>query len=98
FQQAVGYFQQAIDKDPNYARAYAGLADSYALMSSYRVAPQTQFAANARAAALQALQIDDRFADAHTSLALITENYNWDWQTAEKEYRRAIQLDSNYAT
>ena len=98
FQQAVEYFQQAIAKDPNYARAYAGLADSYALMSSYNFVPQNEFMPKARAAALRALQIDDGLAEAHTSLALITENYDWDWQTAEKEYRRAIQLDPNYAT
>jgi TolB-like protein/DNA-binding winged helix-turn-helix (wHTH) protein/Tfp pilus assembly protein PilF len=98
FQQAIAYFQQALAKDPNYARAYAGLADSYALMSSYRFAPQNELMPKARAAALRALQIDDGLAEAHTSLALITENYDWDWQTAEKEYRRAIQLDSNYAT
>ncbi len=98
FQQAIAYFQQAITKDPNYARAHAGLADSYALMSSYRFAPQKEFMPKARAAALKALQIDDSLAEAHTSLALIAENYDWDWQTAEKEYRRAIQLDPNYAT
>jgi TolB-like protein/DNA-binding winged helix-turn-helix (wHTH) protein/Tfp pilus assembly protein PilF len=98
FQQAVEYFQQAITKDPNYARAYAGLADSYALMSSYSLAPQNEFMPKARAAALRALHIDDGLADAHTSLALITENYDWDWQTAEKEYQRAIQLNPNYAT
>ena len=98
FQQAIEYFQQAIAKDPNYARAYAGLADSYALMSSYRFAPQNNLMPRARTAAIRALQIDDSLAEAHTSLALITENYDWDWQTAEKEYRWAIQLDSNYAT
>jgi TolB-like protein/DNA-binding winged helix-turn-helix (wHTH) protein/Tfp pilus assembly protein PilF len=98
FPQAIEYFQQAIAKDPNYARAYAGLADSYALTSSYRFAPQSEFMPKARAAALRALQTDDNLAEAHTSLALITENYDWDWQTAEREYRRAIQLDPNYAT
>ena len=98
FQQAVEYFQQATAKDPNYARAYAGLADSYALMSSYSFVQQSEFMPKAHAAALRALQIDDSLAEAHTSLALITENYDWDWKTAEKEYRRAIQLDPNYAT
>src|SRR5260370_9030518 len=98
FQQAIEYFQQAITKDPNYARAFAGFADSYALVSSYRFPPQQQLMPSARTAALRALQIDDSLAEAHTSLALITENYDWDWQTAEKEYRRAIQLDPNYAT
>jgi TolB-like protein/DNA-binding winged helix-turn-helix (wHTH) protein/Tfp pilus assembly protein PilF len=98
FQQAIEYFQQAVAKDPSYARAYAGLADSYALLSGYSLAPQKAFMPKARAAAQRAVELDDRLAEAHTSLALITENYDWDWQTAEKEYRRAIQLDSNYAT
>jgi TolB-like protein/DNA-binding winged helix-turn-helix (wHTH) protein/Tfp pilus assembly protein PilF len=98
FRQATEYFQQAITKEPNYARAFAGLADSFALMSSYRFAPQNEFMPKARAAALRALQIDDSLAEAHTSLALITENYDWDWQTAEREFRRAIELNPNYAT
>jgi TolB-like protein/DNA-binding winged helix-turn-helix (wHTH) protein/tetratricopeptide (TPR) repeat protein len=98
FQHAADYFQQAIAKDPNYARAYAGLADTYAMMCSWNLAPKDEFVPKARAAALKALQIDDTLAEAHTSLALIVENYDWDWQTAEKEYRRAIQLDPGYAT
>ncbi len=98
FQQAAEYFQQAVAKDPNYARAYAGLADTYALISSYFLAQPNEMMPKARAAALRALQIDERLAEAHTSLALITENYDWDWQTAEKQYRRAIELNPNYAT
>jgi TolB-like protein/DNA-binding winged helix-turn-helix (wHTH) protein/Tfp pilus assembly protein PilF len=98
FQQAINCFQQALAKDPNYSRAYAGLADSYALLGGYSMVPQTEFMSKAKVAALRALQIDDELPEAHTSLALITENYDWDWQTAEKEYRRAIQLDPNYAT
>jgi TolB-like protein/DNA-binding winged helix-turn-helix (wHTH) protein/Flp pilus assembly protein TadD len=98
FQQAIDYFQQAVTKDTNYARAYAGLADSYALTSSYSFASPNELMPKARAAALRAIQIDDSLAEAHTSLALITENYDWDWQTAGKEYRRALQLDPNYAT
>jgi TolB-like protein/DNA-binding winged helix-turn-helix (wHTH) protein/Tfp pilus assembly protein PilF len=99
FQQAINFFQQAIAKDPNYARAYSGLADSYSLMSGY----DNSFTANqvmpkARAAALKAVQLDDGLAEAHASLAVIAQNYDWDWQTAENEYRRAIQLDPNYAT
>jgi len=98
FQQAVQCFEQAIAKDPKYARAYAGLADTYALMASYYLAPPNQVMPQARTAALKALQIDDGLAEAHTSLALIAEFYDWDWQTGEKEYRRAIQLNPNYAT
>jgi TolB-like protein/Tfp pilus assembly protein PilF len=97
-QQATEYFQQAVAKDNNYARAYAGLADSYALMSSYNWAPPNELMPKARAAALRALQIDDSLSEAHTSLALITEIYDWDWQTSEREFRRAIDLDPNYAT
>ena len=97
FMRAVEYFQAAIGKDPNYAQAYAGLADSYALISSYSLAPPNETVPKARAAALRALQIDDKLAEAHTSLALITENYDWDWQTAEREYQRATHLDPNYA-
>jgi TolB-like protein/DNA-binding winged helix-turn-helix (wHTH) protein/Tfp pilus assembly protein PilF len=98
FQQAIEYFQQAIAKDPSDARSYAGLADSYALLSGYSSIPQSETIPKARAAALKALQLDDRLAEAHTSLALITENYDWDWQKAEQEYRRAIALNPNYAT
>jgi TolB-like protein/DNA-binding winged helix-turn-helix (wHTH) protein/Tfp pilus assembly protein PilF len=98
FQQAADYFQQSIASDPNYARAYAGLADTYALMSSWSFVPQTEAIPKARAAALRALQLDDSLAEAHTSLALVSEMYDYDWQTAEKEYRRAIQLNPQYAT
>ncbi|MFZ0619193.1 MAG: winged helix-turn-helix domain-containing protein [Candidatus Acidiferrales bacterium] len=96
--QAADYFQQAIAKDPNYARAYAGLADTYAMMCAWNQVPPNEFVPKARAAALRALQIDDTLAEAHASLALIVENYDWDWQTAEKEYQRAIRLDPGYAT
>lgn len=98
FRQAAEYFQLAIDKDPNYARAYAGLADTFALMSSYGYAPPTEFVPKARSAALKALQIDESLAEAHASLAVIAQNYDWDWPTAEREYRRAIELDPGYAT
>lgn len=98
FQQAVRYFQAAIAKDPNYARAYAGLADTFGLMSTWDEVPPNEFMPKARAAARRALEIDKTLAEAHTSLALIAENYDYDWQTAEQEYRRAIQLNPDYAT
>ncbi|MGB0036152.1 MAG: winged helix-turn-helix domain-containing protein [Candidatus Acidiferrales bacterium] len=98
FQRAVESFERAIAVDPGYARAHAGLADTYALMASYYVAPQSELIPKARAAALKALDLDENLAEAHASLALIAQNYDWDWQTAEKEYRRAIALDPNYAT
>ena len=98
FQRAIDYFQQAIAKDPNYARAYAGLADSYALIGGYSGVPQTEFMPKARDAALRANELGASLPEAHTALALVVQNYNWDWQTAEKEYQRAIALDPNYAT
>ena len=98
FEQAIDYFQQAAAKDPTYARAYAGIADCYALMGGYSGQPQTEFMLKARAAALHALQIDESLPEAHTALALIVQNYDWDWQTSEREFRRAIELNPNYAT
>jgi len=98
FQRAIEYFQQAIAKDPSYARAYASLADSYALISGYSAAPPGQFMPKARAAALQSLKLDDSLAEAHTAYALIVQNYDYDWQTSDKEFRRAIELNPNYAT
>lgn len=97
-QRAKECFQQAIDKDPGYARAYAGLADAYALISSYWIVAPNEEMPKARAAAQKAVQLDPTLAEAHTSLAVIAQNYDWDWKTAESEYRRAIALDDNYAT
>jgi DNA-binding winged helix-turn-helix (wHTH) protein/Flp pilus assembly protein TadD len=98
FLQAIEYFQQATTLDPNYALAYAGLANSYTLLAAYSVSSATLYVPQARAAALRALQLDDNLAEAHTALALIVQNHDWDWQTSEKEYRRAIELNPNYAT
>ena len=98
FQQAIEYFQQATTSDPDYALAYAGLANSYTLLTAYSSASSTLYMPQARAAALRALELDERLAEAHTALALIVQNHDWDWQTAGKEYRRAIELNPNYAT
>lgn len=98
FQHAADYFQQAIDKDPNYSRAYAGLADTFSLMSAWYVGPQSELMPKARTAALRALELDKSLAEAHASLALIKENYDYDWAGSEKEFRRAIQLNPQYAT
>ena len=98
FDQAAQIFQQAIAKAPNYARGYAGLADAYVLQGTYYLLPQNEIMPKARAAALKSLELDPNLAEAHTTLALITEIYDYDWQSAEKEYRRAIELDPNYAT
>jgi TolB-like protein/DNA-binding winged helix-turn-helix (wHTH) protein/Tfp pilus assembly protein PilF len=97
-QRAIDYFQQAIAKDPNNARAYAGLADSYALLGGFSGAELPEYAVKAKAAALRALQIGPNLAEAHTAFALIRENYYLDWTTAEQEYQKAIVLNPSYAT
>jgi adenylate cyclase len=97
-QQAIGYFRQATLKDPGDAQAYAGLAVSYALWGAYSGAPPTEFAPQARAAALQAVELNDRLPEAHAALALILQNHDYDWQGAEKEFKRAIELNPNYST
>lgn len=98
FKQAITFFQDAIAKDPTYALAYAGLADCYTLRSDYGfLAPQEGYAL-ARGAVTLALKYDDSLAEAHTSLASIKAVADWDWQGAENEYRRAIELNPKYAT
>ncbi len=96
--QATEFYQQAIEKDPNYALAYSGLAETYVLFSSYDVAPATDSMPQAKAAALRALEIDDSLAEAHTALGFYLSNYEWDRGGSEKEYRRAIELKPNYST
>jgi tetratricopeptide (TPR) repeat protein len=98
FEQAIACFQKAIKKNPRYAPAYAGLANTYTLMSGYSLLPASKFMPEARAAALKALELNDKLPEAHTALALVVQNYDWDWQAAEKEFKRAIELNPNYAT
>lgn len=98
FRQAADYFQRSIDKDPNDSRAYAGLADTFSLMSTWYMGPQSELMPKARTAALRALELDESLAEAHASLALIKENYDYDWPGSETEFRRAIQLNPQYAT
>ena len=93
----IEYFNQAIEKDPTYALAYAGLADCYALLTEYSTVPPDESRRKAKAAAMRALEIDDTLAEAHTSLAAVHE-YDWNWAEAEREYRRAIEINPNYAT
>jgi eukaryotic-like serine/threonine-protein kinase len=97
-QKAIPFFQQAIDKDPSYALAYSGLADSYALLTAYSTEPPRQLMPKAKEAALKALALDDKLAEAHASLGQITAYYDYDFATAEQQYRRAIELNPNYAT
>jgi len=96
--QAADFYQQAIAKDPNYALAYSGLAETYVLFSSYGVASAPDSMPQAKAAAMRALEIDEQLAEAHTALGFYLSNYEWDREGSEKEYRRAIELRPNYAT
>ncbi|HEV8137354.1 MAG TPA: protein kinase [Pyrinomonadaceae bacterium] len=97
FKKASEQFQQAVDKDPSFALAYVGLADSYSVMEQYAGVPSSEALPKARAAVLRALQIDDSLAEAHASLGLINE-HSGQFADAEKEYKRAIELNPNYPT
>lgn len=94
----IEYFEQATRLDPNYAAAYAGLAESYVVMNGHRFLPPAQAFPKARAAALKALELDDGNAEAHASLGSLHWEYEWDKSSAEKEFRRAIELNPSYAT
>jgi serine/threonine protein kinase/tetratricopeptide (TPR) repeat protein len=93
---AIRYFEQAIERDPNYALAYAGLADAYALLGVFYLPPREAFP-KAKDAALNALRIDDTVAEADAALGHIKVQYEYDWAGAERDYQRAIGLNPNYA-
>jgi serine/threonine-protein kinase len=94
---AIDYFSQAINLDPTYALAWAGTADSYYQLSSL-VLPPSEAIPKARAAAMKALELDEGLAEAHASLGIINAQYDWNRADAEKEFRRALELNPNYAT
>jgi len=96
FKTGLEYFKQAIDLDPNYAQAWSGLADSYYQLSSMYLRPK-EVMPKAAAAATKALEIDGTLGEAHTSLAIIKSLYNWDWLGAEREFKRALELNPGYA-
>jgi serine/threonine protein kinase/Tfp pilus assembly protein PilF len=95
---AIELFSQAIDKDPDYAMAYVGLADSYSLLTVYADARPQDVYPRAKAAATKALEINEALAEAHNSLAYIYDRYDWNWKAAEAEFKRALELNPNYAT
>jgi DNA-binding winged helix-turn-helix (wHTH) protein/TolB-like protein/Tfp pilus assembly protein PilF len=95
---AVEYFEQAIQRDTDYALAFAGLADSYALLGDYGVASAQEVFPKMKRAAARAVEIDDRLAEAHTSLAYAKRLSDWDWPGAEQEFKLAIELNNSYAT
>jgi len=97
-EKGIEYFEQAIAQDSNDGPAYAGLADSYALLGyRYDTPIQREAMAKAKAAAERALEIDDRLAEAHSALALVLFRHEWNWVEAERQFKRAIELDPNYA-
>lgn len=98
FNQGLVYFQQAIAKDPFYARAYSGLADTYLLMSNYGHLPVAEAMPKAKDAVNKALSLDESLAESHASLALMLETYDWNFRAAEAQFQRAIALNGNYAT
>jgi TolB-like protein/DNA-binding winged helix-turn-helix (wHTH) protein/Flp pilus assembly protein TadD len=97
---ALAYFNQAIEEDPNYAQAYSGLADTYALLGDWQYAAMTPKEAypKAKAAALKAVKLDDALGEAHNSLAFLLDGFDWDLDSGGKEFRRAIELNPGYAT
>ena len=100
YTRAIQYFQQAIARDSEYAPAYAGLADAYALLGSMPNVelPRSEAMPRARTAAIKALALDEGLAEAHTSLAFVQMHFDWDWPAAEREFTRALQLNPGYPT
>ena len=96
--EAIRYFEQAIAEDPNFAQAYTGLADSYALQIDYRSVPVAEGFALAEQYARKSLALDETVAETHASLAWSLFVYDWDWDASLREFRRAIELDPRYAT
>lgn len=97
FKRGIEYFQRAIEKDPTYALAYAGIADCHIWLGWYNyLLPKEEFP-RAKAVAEKALEIDDNLSEAHTSLAWIRMSYDWEWSSAESEFKRAIELNPGYA-
>ena len=95
---AVDYFNRAIEKDPGYALAYAGLATTFALLPEYSSLPAKEFIPKTEAAARRALELDATLAEPHAALGLTKFEYQWNWEGAEKDFKRAIELNPNYPT
>jgi TolB-like protein/DNA-binding winged helix-turn-helix (wHTH) protein/Tfp pilus assembly protein PilF len=100
YNKAIEHFERAIHAEPKYAQAYAGLADSYALLGSWpnQTVSRSIAMPKAKAAAIKALELDESLAEAHTSLAFVEMHYEWNWSAAQKDFQRAIELNPSYAT
>jgi TolB-like protein/predicted Ser/Thr protein kinase len=98
FRRAIENFNQAIELDPAFAPAYSGLADCYSLLGRYGYAAPRDSFPRAKAAASKALELNAQITEAHASLGYVAANYDWDWDVSEREYRRALELNPDYAT
>ena len=96
--QAIEHFQQSVERDPNFALGYVGLADSYIGLTFYNFAAPHETMPKAKESAIKALALDNTLAEAHASLAHVLMNYDWNWSEAEKEFKRSIELKPDYAT
>ncbi|PYS87122.1 MAG: hypothetical protein DMF62_13400 [Acidobacteria bacterium] len=97
-QQSISVFRQAIDRDPSFALAYAGLADSYALLADYNIEPPAEAFPKAKAAALKSLEIDPKAVRPRTTLAYVQATFEWDYAEAERQYKTVIEAEPSYAT
>jgi serine/threonine protein kinase/Tfp pilus assembly protein PilF len=98
FEKAAEYFRQSIEKDPSYALAYAGLADTYELLGSYFIISPKEAWEKTTAAARHALELDPSLGEAHIVIATTTAEYEWDWASSQREYLKGVELSPNYAT
>jgi len=98
FKNGMIYFERAIEKDPDYALAYSGIADSYIGLANFNVLPPHEAYPKAREWALKALDLDDSLAEAHASMGIIKLFYDWDWRGAKQKFKRALELNPNYVT
>lgn len=96
-QKSIASFQQAITSDPAYAPAYSGLAEAYAMLGFRGGLPSNDALSGAKKAALKAIELDNSLAEPHASLAFIWETYDWDWPGAERQYKKALELNPGYA-
>lgn len=96
-QKARAYFEEAIEKDPTFALAYVGLADCYSYLGFFRWLPPQETSSKGKAAISKALELDDRLGHAHLTLAVLHWRFDWNWSAAEREFKRALELNPNYA-